>query len=269
MTINAAETWTDTSQGTYPNLPDSNNWGYFSHRRLRITDAGNVLIGSPFTGTSKLTVNGSVTTTGGDISFNATGTNNTSIGNTTGSLTLLGNPVNINVNNGADITNIGTGTTSGAVNIGTGTGNVSLGNTTGSLTVNGNVGSITTASTLDLITGGAFGLNTSTGRTVNINTGSGAVTTTIGNAAGTVALNGTINITGTTVLAGNTTIANTAGNTLIIGNSTGAVTFAASTFGLTTSGQVDINSTTGRTTNINTGTGAVTTTDLVIIQHLM
>jgi hypothetical protein len=161
---------------------------------------------------------------------------------------------NVSINNASS----GTGTTSIHNNT-TNTAALAIGNTAAPATVG--------ASTLGITTTGQVDLNSSTAKTSNINTGSGAVTTTIGN-AGTVAINGTTNVTGTTTIAGNSTIANTAGNTLTIGNSTGAVTANASTYGLTAASTLDltsggtltINATTGRTSNINTGSGAVTTT---------
>ena len=60
---------------------------------------------------------------------------------------------------------------------------VTIGSANTTLGLNGNTGTVTTASTL--------GMNTGTARTTNINTGTGAVTTTIGN-AGTVNINGTL-----------------------------------------------------------------------------
>jgi hypothetical protein len=217
-------------------------------------------------------------TTSGAVNI-ATGTGNVSIGNATGSLTVNGNAgtittastlgittggaVTVNtttgrafdLNSGTNATtNINTGgTNSTATNIHTGgnTGALGLGNATGNTNIAGNAIGITSAGTVSL--------NTTTARTTNLNTGTGAVTTTIGS-AGTVAINGTTNITGTTTIAGNTTIADTAGNTLTMGNQTGAVDLEGSTLGITTANTVSLNTTTARTTNLNTGTGAVTTT---------
>jgi len=227
--------------------------------------------------------NDSGTTTNTNIGTGTT-TGTVSIGNSSGTLTLNGNTgsittastftingttgrtTNINTGTGAVTTTIGnagtvaingTTTIAGNTTIADTAGNtLVVGNQTGTADLEASTLTITTASTIGIntTTGRALNINNGTAAATNINTGTGAVTTTIGNAAGTVAINGT------TTIAGNTTIANTAANTLTIGNSTGVVTAAASTYGLTTTGQVDINSTTARTTNINTGTGAVTTT---------
>jgi hypothetical protein len=170
-----------------------------------------------------------------NINSNNTVATTVNIGNTSATLTLKG-ITTINDAAGTNTTNIGTGGT---------TGNVTLGNSAAVLALAG--------STASLVTAGQLDINSTTPRATNINIGAGAATTTIGN-------NGTVAINGATTIAGNTTISIAAGNTLNVGNSTGAVTLAGSTLGITTAGQIDINSTTPRATNINIGAGAATTT---------
>ena len=155
-------------------------------------------------------------------------------------VTTINNVTNANVS--VNTASSGTGTTSIHNNT-TNTAALAIGNTAAPATVG--------ASTLGITTTGQVDLNSSTGRATNINTGSGAVTTTIGN-------NGTVAINGTTTIAGNTTIADTAGNTLTMGNQTGAVGLEASTLGIVTANTVSVNTTTGRAFDLNTGTNAAT-----------
>lgn len=106
-----------------------------------------------------------------------------------------------------------------------------------------------------IIAGGDSRINYDGGGSTYINSNQTvANTVTIGNSNTTLGLNGT------TTIAGNTTIADTAGNTLTMGNQTGAVDLEASTLTIATGSTLGINTGTARATNINTGSGTVTTT---------
>ena len=165
-----------------------------------------------------------------NINSNNTVATTVNIGNTLATLTFKG-ITTINDAAGTNTTNIGTGGT---------TGNVTLGNSAAALALAG--------STASLVTAGQLDINSTTPRATNINIGSGAATTTIGN-------NGTVAINGTTTIAGNTTISNTTGNTLVLGNASGTITINGAL-----NGALNLNTTTGLATNLNTGAGAVATT---------
>ena len=135
---------------------------------INITGAANTNIGTSTTATTvtignangptTIAINGSTTLLGATNINNsgalatsiATGTGNLSLGNGTGSNTVLGNPVNINVSNSTDNTNISTGSTTGTVSIGNNTSGATttiLGATT---TINGTSVSIGSANTTTL-----------------------------------------------------------------------------------------------------------------------
>ena len=196
MTIRSAEGWTDTAQGTYLAYETTTIGGVSTTEKVRINDTGSLLVGTT-TDSGKLTVNGSISLAG---TTNAT----------------------VNINTGASgnaATNIATTTNSSALG---------LGNSSGATNINGSTVGATAASTLDLTSGSTLTVNSTTARTTNINTGAGAVTTTIGS-AGTVAINGTTNITGTTTVVGATNVNTGASTTANVGINTGSTTSASTT----------------------------------------
>ena len=224
-----------------------------------------ITMGNNASGTTSVTVGnsgaGSTTSVigGNNLYLNSVFTasnGSTAIGNTTGTLTCVGAPININntVGNTTIGNATGTLTCAGAVNINTTAGNTTIGNATGTLTCTGapiylnttgsgatNIGSGTGGAIL--ISSGSNVLNINTAGSVtgaiNIgNTSSGVVTITSGGSSalninpGTAAT-GAINIgnsatTNTTIyglslnlntgIAGSTTIGNTAGAVAITGN---------------------------------------------------
>ena len=201
---------------------------------------------------------GNITTLFKDTEINYNGSTGTvRIGNNSAGIVMAGAPVGINNNTSTTTnTNIGTGSTTGTVNIG---------NAVGTLTLNGNTGSIITASTFTIngTTGRALNINNTTAATTNINTGTGNVTTTIGN-AGTIDINGSVAVT----IDGPTTINGSgATNTTNIGTGTTTGKITIGNTGLTGGVELDgspvtINENAGTyTTNITTGT----TTGLVTI----
>jgi hypothetical protein len=225
MTINAAETWTDTAQGTYLTFQTATIGVNSASERVRINDAGSLLIGTT-TDSGKLTVNGSIS---------LAGTTNSTININTGS-------------SGNAVTNIHTTANSSALGLGNSSGNTNI-----------------AANALGITTAGQVDINSSTARTTNINTGTGSVTTTIGNAGtvtinGTVGLTGSVSLnnnasTNTTNIAtGSTT------GTVAIGNNTvGATTTILGATTTINGTSVSIGSANTSTLNIGTLGGLATT----------
>jgi len=211
MTINAAENWSDTAQGTYLTFQTTAATTTTTSEAARIDSSGNFLIGTT-SGSAKLTVNGTVTTSGGDINLNTTGTNNVSFGNSTGNNTQLGANIYINNNASTNATNISTGSTTGTVTIGN---NTSGATTTinGATTTLGGTTVTLNGATVN-VNGTTVNIGSATTSTLNIGTLAG-LNMTEGNSTGSHTLNSN-NITApnqTSTVANATVITGTLGDT--------------------------------------------------------
>ncbi len=145
LTMRAAENWTDSAQGTYVTVETTAVNGTTTSEKVRIDNAGNLGIG--VTPTTKLDVNGGVKTNGA-IQAN----------------TSTNAQVQINTGSGNASTDINTTANASALGLGNASGNTNI-----------------AAAALDITSAGNVTINATTGRTTNINTGTGGVTTTIGN----------------------------------------------------------------------------------------
>lgn len=148
------------------------------------SSTGTVSIGNGAAGAIGITTGSTLTiTTGNTVGINTTTGRTTNINTGTGSvITTIGSAGTVAINGSTNIntttnaaTNINTGTGNAATNIATTTNTsaLGLGNSSGNTNIAANALGITTA--------GSVGINTTTGQTTNINTGTGSVTTTIGN----------------------------------------------------------------------------------------
>lgn len=182
----------------------------------------------------------------GQVRINFTNSGDTSIGNTTGAVDIIGRNTNIgavdtltldstdNVNIGGAAVDIESAQLT--LNI-TNTGDTSIGNTTGSMDIVGGITTIGAVTTLNLDGAPAHINTTTTGNTV------------IGNATGTVSAIGSIfDIESSTLLLNITNTGDTS-----IGNVTGTVNLTSSSSTLTASGAFSFE---GSPTNVNiAGTG--------------
>jgi hypothetical protein len=183
MTVNAAENWTDTAQGSYIAFQTTATGGTTTSEAARIDAGGQFGIGgSP---------NAKFTVVGGTVNINAS-SNNT---------------VNVNTGSGNAATSIHTSANASALG---------LGNTSGATNIYGSTIGLNGPMTL----AGSIDINASSNNTVNVNTGSGNAATSIHTSANTSAL-GLGNTSGVTNINGSTITLNSGGNNNVsIGTST-------------------------------------------------
>ncbi|CAN5306326.1 hypothetical protein BH10PAT1_BH10PAT1_2890 [soil metagenome] len=199
LSINSA-VYTDGSKNLTSTAPTSGALGYWTRTGTTLTStAGSdaVTVGGLLTGSAGITV------TGATANINSSGTNNTAIGNSSGTLALASTGLNVTT---AGVVTIPASTgrfdvaSAGTLNLGTTTANnVTLGNTTGATQLNFNSGTGTqTFASSVATTSGTSGAFAFTANSLTSGTGayfsSGSITT------GDLLA---INATGTTLTSGN------------------------------------------------------------------
>jgi len=279
--INATNTFiigstTFNTHSTATLVYDGNGWNFagmdggsnnYIQNQTAVSQPASFNIG----GTATIVGATNVNATGAAVTNIGTGTGNTAIGNTTGTLGLTGSTVSV------------LGTTS--INT-SGTGTTSIGNgSSGAVTIgNGTTGAIALQSGTSIGLTGVTNINASANNITNINTGTSTAAVNIGNSlAGNISLQsaGTISVLGTTSInttgTGTTTIGSTAAGAVSITSNaasnfttnTGLLSLqgaggvsiltpaAASTSGITI---VTGNASAGASGNISIDTGTATTT---------
>jgi hypothetical protein len=250
---------------------------------FNVTGAGATAIGNN-TGTV------AVDSTSWDISAagvasGLTGLTSSGTVNFTAGMSASGAAVNLN-NNSNFATNVGTGTSTGAVSVGGGANTVAVNSSDWDISATGamtGISGITNDAALTT-TGGAVSLNASSNFAVNIGTGTTTSAVSIGGGANQVAINSsTWDISGAGAASGLTGLATS--GTVSLGNNTGTVAIDSSDWDISTTGAmtgigaitmdglltgtagatvtgaaVNLNASSNFATNINTGTstGGVT-----------